>query len=73
MSGNFVITLLEYLNTLSPERRGEEKRGEERRGEERRGGDVYRFCCMLKKHFTIWRSVTGAALTLTLADECLGV
>ena len=37
MSGNFVITLLEYLNTLSPERRGEEKRGEERRGEERRG------------------------------------
>lgn len=49
------------------------RRGEERRAKERRGEDVYRFCCMLKKHFTIWRSVTGASLTLTLADECLGI
>ena len=34
--------------------------------EERRGEDVYGFCCMLKEHFSISRSVTGAALTLQL-------
>lgn len=34
MSGNFVITLLGYLNTLSEEKRGEEREGKTRKGKE---------------------------------------
>lgn len=34
MSGNFVITLLEYLNTLSEEKKGEEREGKTRKGKE---------------------------------------
>lgn len=34
MSGNFVITLLEYLNTLSEEKRREEREGKTRKGKE---------------------------------------
>ena len=41
--------------------RGGGRGGEQMRGWRRRGEDVYGFCCMLNEHFSVSRSVTGAA------------